>query len=362
MPAQRALPLLFTLVLACGLARSGLNQPPPSGRSVLTLGKPARDVASGDVSSPMASVSGLAFSRDNGSLLVARVWPARTPAMEAGHTEVIEVWKLSPLHLLRTMGSFGVYQAELAPNGKLFACLGARHIQLWDWQAGRMTADIDVDAFRHDTHTLEDFSACFQTEPTFSFLSDSTLCYTGMKHKRLMRLDTATGETQPTDLKFPENSAVTVSADGKMLCAAMYQESGFPDGLALYDVKSPALIRTLPLDTAALFGLLFFPDGKRLLTLEGDRCRVVDLATGKVLYSLPAHPDRSPAAISPNGRLLATVEKNSVSVWKAATGTKIAEWPSPSHATALAFAPDGRRLAIGYTDSTIKLWTLPSLP
>jgi WD40 repeat protein len=355
--------LLSALLLLLGLVRATSNQTTSPAGKVVTIGKPDHTIVTGDVIvHDPATVTGLGFSLDGNTLLVARERPDPKAGDEAGP---IEVWNLSPLQRKQTLGPprGWVEHAALAPNGKLFACLAGHGLQLWDWQAGRKTSEIGLDDFRSDIGTLEEPGECFQVEDTFAFLPDSSILYTGMKHKRLMRLDTATGQIQATEVKFPQDSHVAIAADGKQIGVSMYEEMGFPNGFVFYDVKTSALIRTLPFDRDKAFTQIFFPDGKRLLTIEGGdeeaRNKAVEIATGKVLYSIPACVNNAPAAFSPNGELLATGGNDMVYLWNANSGKKVAELPSRSKVTAFAFSSDGRKLAVGFRDSTIKIWTLP---
>ena len=351
--------LALALIPAFGAAQSGQKRSAASGAQVVTLGRPMRSRVQGDVVtfSPPA-VSALTFSPDGMTLLAVREQASPAAGENAG---AIEVWSLAPPRLLRTVGSreYGYTAAALSPNGKILAALMGGYLFLWDWQSGKKLYEATINQIQQGGLTLEDAGTCGAAEDTLAWLPDNTLFYTGMKHKRLMHLDPTTLKLQPMELTFPNISAVALSSDGKQLALERYQQPSGPDGIVLFDVASASKIRALPLETGKMFGLAFFPDGKRIFTIEGERDRAIDLADGKTLYSLPAGPDFKPVAFSPDGRWLATADSKAVTVWKADTGAKWAELPlGQEYVTALTFAPDSRRLAIGFGDSTIQLWTL----
>jgi serine/threonine protein kinase/WD40 repeat protein len=86
--------------------------------------------------------------------------------------------------------------------------------------------------------------------------------------------------------------------------------------------------------------VVFFPDGKRLLTLAGDTITVWELATGKAAISFPAPYALPPVLISPDEARVFCGSK----VWDTATGQDV--FTLPKQLRAWAISPDGRRLVV----------------
>jgi WD40 repeat protein/DNA-binding SARP family transcriptional activator len=171
--------------------------------------------------------------------------------------------------------------------------------------------------------------------------------------------DTRTGRPSGASIDLEPGSAqaFAVSPDGSLVA------TGSRDGtVTLWDVKTrersgPAL--NLGHDS---LGLAFSPDGKRLVTLEGQygdtspmataaSVHVWDVATREpVDVPLGGHTASvSTAAFSPDGRILATGGNDGgVVLHDAATGVTLGPpLPAGSYVNSLSFGPDGTRLAVG---------------
>ena len=109
--------------------------------------------------------------------------------------------------------------------------------------------------------------------------------------------------------------------------------------------------------------MILRPDGWALLTGRKDgMCRLLDVATGKLVGKPMIHPDSiESAAFSSDGRLVLTVSSGVGWLWDTETGIPIGENARHLGAiTAAAFSPDGKAVLTGSEDGTARLWGVPA--
>jgi WD40 repeat protein len=97
-------------------------------------------------------------------------------------------------------------------------------------------------------------------------------------------------------------------------------------------------------------------------SLEDHRIHLCDIATGKELPPVELGKKIRAVALSSDSRLLAAVaEDGRLRLSDIAANREVANWPGP-HAkpTCVAFRPDGKAVAVGYSDTTVLLWEVPS--
>ena len=129
-----------------------------------------------------------------------------------------------------------------------------------------------------------------------------------------------------------------------------------------WDAKTGAELFTLPGFIGDTSRIAFSPDSKRLLvngsTLPEFEATVWDIATRKVLLTLPHDAWVFGAAYSPNGKYIATSSEDGIAkIWDAQTGKLIHDLNGHTRVIQrVAFSPDGKRLATASEDGTAKLW------
>ena len=111
---------------------------------------------------------------------------------------------------------------------------------------------------------------------------------------------------------------------------------------------------------AAICGVAFSPDGRRIVTGSYDKtAKVWDTTTGRLVHTLEGHSNRIVAvAFSPDGKRIVTGSDDSTArVWDATTGQQL--FTLTGHAAqvrAVAYSPDGKGLVTGSVDQTAKVW------
>jgi WD40 repeat protein len=105
--------------------------------------------------------------------------------------------------------------------------------------------------------------------------------------------------------------------------------------------------------------------GERDGIAESPLVRVLELSSGKEIFTAWAHGAVNDVAFSPNGRLLAaggTLSEGGrndgvLQVWELATKRRVYKVEADRHTLfCLAFSPDGKTIACGGNDSAITLW------
>jgi WD40 repeat protein len=149
--------------------------------------------------------------------------------------------------------------------------------------------------------------------------------------------------------------SVAWSPDGRHLAS-----TGADRTLKVWEAASGKLVTTLvganPADWWA--GLIFHPDGTRLI-VKGDTSVVVwDLTTAQPIRTFNREGRRADsAALSPDGQRLAVAWYNSgLTVLDLSTGQEVLTIPDNGLLGRATFSPDGQRLATVGFDGRMKLW------
>ncbi len=154
-----------------------------------------------------------------------------------------------------------------------------------------------------------------------------------------------------------EVNAVAFSPDGRYLATASAEGT-----VALWQVSTGTMLKTLVGHKAAVLSVAFSPDGRYLATGSDDRTAALwDARTGRRLKTIEGHGgDVYSVAFSPDGRSLATgSDSNTAALWDLSTGMRHRTFRGHTRdVKAVAFSPDGRLLATGSDDNTATLWNV----
>jgi WD40 repeat protein len=177
---------------------------------------------------------------------------------------------------------------------------------------------------------------------------------------------TVWNQTGPQGQTLPANDlgAVTLlafSSDGRYLAAVGPAAN---PRIALYDVTTAQLLRTLQGSDAAITAVAFQPGSEVLATTSFDGVvRFWNAGDGIIARTIAA-PDAegwfAGIAFSPDGSMLAASSAaGTVMVYDAGTGALLAEHVLEFSLTAISFSPDGSLLAVGSHDNSVRILTQP---
>jgi WD40 repeat protein len=132
--------------------------------------------------------------------------------------------------------------------------------------------------------------------------------------------------------------------------------------LRVWAIDGPAQVQRLKGHQSTISGLVFAPDGHRLLSSSWDATvRLWDMDSGKQLDTLEFNGPVLSVAVSPGGRQIALGRLDgTVEVWDLDTHKCVGTF---SHHTkgqihTVAFSPNGQQVISGSQDQTICLWNL----
>jgi WD40 repeat protein len=143
------------------------------------------------------------------------------------------------------------------------------------------------------------------------------------------------------------------SPDGRTLAITLLGGGDTITPPSLWDLQTGELLAELPtdlsvetgLDSIAMGGMAFSPDGEMLGTLDMEAMRVWAARTGQLLHKFPR--TGGVLAFSPDGAELLTNDGVALVVWDLATETELQRFPTGAgEIQFLSLSPDGRTVAV----------------
>jgi WD40 repeat protein len=127
-----------------------------------------------------------------------------------------------------------------------------------------------------------------------------------------------------------------------------YLASANDNDIVLHEAETGRFVRRFVGHTDSPLGMLFFPDGKTLVSSGKDgTVRFWRVATGKEIGRRPMRRSAGALALSGDGKTLAVSRSGSVSLWDVETRRLLRELlDCPGEPTSLGFSGEGRILAV----------------
>jgi WD40 repeat protein len=343
--------------------------------------------------------------------------PAAKPDKADAPAEPLPAGAVLRLGATRLRHGYSVSQLALSPDGTKMAAYSGGHLSLWDTRTGDVVRRVELpkatERLQASLVWLADGRGIVllqgaDTRDVAKFQGSDGYVWEFTDEKAVPKILPDWGVSHGRKAQNPPDDSeadwcYAVSPDGKTLAVgrgnSLVRDVGLFNPIPLptpleEGLEKARAILLRPLKTGAAVselprpkelarlpgnckGLLFTPDGKRLVALKqikGGHLGIVwDLASGKETARFKApRPTENAGESGPRTMAVSDttvaigLEGGGTSLWDLATGKERkldTDHVTPSEGTgtfAVAFAPDGKTLATGGSDGLVKLWDVAS--